>query len=80
MITVDGFKSQLGVNHYGHFLLCGLLFEQVENSKRHIVVVGSNAYKMGLKTIQFEDLNFDENYTPWRSYAQSKLAQMIFAY
>jgi NAD(P)-dependent dehydrogenase (short-subunit alcohol dehydrogenase family) len=79
-ITVDGFESQLGVNHLGHFLLCGLLFERIEESERRIVVVGSNAYKMGLKRIQFEDLNFDENYTAWNSYAQSKLAQMMFAY
>ena len=79
-ITVDGFESQLGVNHFGHFLLCGLLFERVEASKGRIVVVGSNGYKMGLKRIQFEDLNFDKNYTPWGSYAQSKLAQMVFAY
>ncbi|MCL7960420.1 MAG: SDR family NAD(P)-dependent oxidoreductase, partial [marine benthic group bacterium] len=51
-ITVDGFESQLGVNHFGHFLLCGLLFERVEESGGRIVVVGSNAYKMGLKRIQ----------------------------
>ncbi len=79
-ITVDGFESQLGVNHFGHFLLCGLLFERIEQSKGRIVVVGSNAYKMGLKRIQFEDLNFDKKYTAWNSYAQSKLAQMMFAY
>ncbi|EMI22153.1 oxidoreductase, short chain dehydrogenase/reductase family [Rhodopirellula maiorica SM1] len=79
-ITVDGFESQLGVNHFGHFLLCGLLFDRVEASAGRIVVVGSNAYKMGLKKIQFEDLNFDANYTAWNSYAQSKLAQMMFAY
>ena len=79
-ITVDGFESQLGVNHFGHFLLCGLLFERVEETEGRIVVVGSNAYKMGLKRIQFEDLNFDKNYTAWNSYAQSKLAQMMFAY
>ncbi len=79
-ITVDGFESQLGVNHFGHFLLCGLLFEQIEASHGRIVMVGSNAYKMGLKKIQFDDLNFDKNYTAWNSYAQSKLAQMMFAY
>ena len=79
-ITVDGFESQLGVNHFGHFLLCGLLFDRIEQSAGRIVVVGSNAYKMGLKRIQFEDLNFDKNYTAWNSYAQSKLAQMMFAY
>ncbi len=79
-ITVDGFESQLGVNHFGHFLLCGLLFDRIDRSAGRIVVVGSNAYKMGLKEIRFEDLNFDRNYTAWNAYAQSKLAQMIFAY
>lgn len=79
-ITTDGFESQLGVNHFGHFLLCGLLFERIGESAGRIVVVGSNAYKMGLKRIQFEDLNFDKKYTAWNSYAQSKLAQMMFAY
>ena len=79
-ITVDGFESQLGVNHFGHFLLCGLLFERIEASAGRIVVVGSNAYKMGRKRIQFEDLNFDNKYTAWSTYAQSKLAQMMFGY
>lgn len=79
-ITVDGFESQLGVNHLGHFLLAGLLFERIDASAGRIVVVGSNAYKMGLKRIKFEDLNFDEKYSAWDSYAQSKLAQMMFAY
>jgi len=79
-ITEDGFESQLGVNHFGHFLLCGLLFERIESSAGRIVVVGSNGYKMGLKTIQFDDLNFDANYSAWNAYAQSKLAQMVFAF
>lgn len=79
-ITADGFESQLGVNHLGHFLLCGLLFDRIEASGGRIVVVGSNAYKMGLKKIQFDDLNFDNKYTAWNAYAQSKLAQMMFAY
>lgn len=79
-ITVDGFESQLGVNHFGHFLLCGLLYERVQASHGRIVVVGSNGYKMGLKKIQFDDLNFDEDYSAWNAYNQSKLAQMMFAY
>ncbi len=79
-MTVDGFESQLGVNHFGHFLLCGLLFERIEATGGRIVVVGSNAYKMGLKTIQFDDLSFNQNYSAWNAYAQSKLAQMMFAY
>ncbi|MEO0896863.1 MAG: SDR family oxidoreductase [Bacteroidota bacterium] len=78
--TKDGFESQLGVNHYGHFLLCGMLFEKINQSKGRIVVVGSEGYKMGLKTMQFEDMNWDKNYHPMNTYCHSKLAQIMFAY
>ncbi|WP_218396305.1 SDR family oxidoreductase [Alteromonas lipotrueae] len=79
-LTVEGFESQLGVNHYGHFLLCGLLFERIEASKGRIVVVSSEGHKMGLRAIQFDDMNWDKNYHPNKVYSQSKLAQMMFAY
>ncbi|WP_324689836.1 SDR family oxidoreductase [Cobetia sp. D5] len=79
-LTVDGFESQLGVNHYGHFLLCGLLFERIDVSHGRIVVVSSEGHKMGLKTIQFDDMNWEHNYHPNKVYSHSKLAQMMFAY
>lgn len=79
-LTVDGFESQLGVNHFGHFLLCALLFERIEASSGRIVMVGSNGYKMGDNRIRFEDLNYDQTYSAWNAYAQSKLAQMVFGY
>ncbi|MFY0641225.1 MAG: SDR family oxidoreductase [Bermanella sp.] len=78
--TVDGFESQLGVNHYGHFLLCGLLFERIDESQGRIVVVSSEGHKMGLRTMQFDDMNWDKNYHPNNVYSQSKLAQTMFAY
>ena len=79
-LTVDGFESQLGTNHYGHFVLCGMLFDRIEESKGRIVVVASLGYKMGLRTIQFDDMNWDKNYSANPAYSQSKLAQMMFAY
>lgn len=79
-ITPDGFESQIGINHYGHFLLLNLLFNKIENEGKRIVVVGSNGYKMGLKRLKLEDMNFDQKYTPMNSYCNSKLAQMVFAY
>ncbi|WP_409439941.1 SDR family oxidoreductase [Psychromonas sp. GE-S-Ul-11] len=79
-LTVDGFESQLGINHYGHFLLSGLLFERINESKGRIVVVSSEGHKMGLRTMQFDDMNWDKNYNPNKVYSQSKLAQMMFAY
>lgn len=78
--TPNGFESQLGINHYGHFLLINLLFDRIEKTGKRIVVVGSEGYKMGLKTIQFEDMNFDNNYNPMNTYCHSKLAQIMFAY
>ena len=79
-LTVDGFESQLGTNHYGHFVLAGMLFDRIEESKGRIVVVASLGYNMGIKTIQFDDMNWDKNYSPNPVYSQSKLAQMMFAY
>jgi len=78
--TKDGYESQLGTNHYGHFVLCGMLFDRIEDSNGRIVVVASLGYKMGLRTIQFDDMNWDKNYRANPAYSQSKLAQMMSAY
>lgn len=78
--TRDGFESQIGVNHYGHFLLINLLFNKLEESLGRIVVVGSEGYKMGIKTIQFDDMNWNKNYHPMNTYCHSKLAQIMFAF
>ncbi len=79
-LTIDGFESQLGVNHYGHFTLQGLLFPLIEKSKGRIVVVGSEGYKMGIKTIKFGDMNWNNDYTGNNAYSQSKLAQIMTVY
>ncbi len=79
-LTVDGFESQLAVNHYSNFLLQGLLYPRIEESKGRIVVVGSMGYNMGIKTIQFDDMNWDKNYNPNSVYSQSKLAQTMCVY
>jgi NAD(P)-dependent dehydrogenase (short-subunit alcohol dehydrogenase family) len=78
--TVDGYESQLGVNHYGNFLLQGLLYPRIEESNGRIVTVGSMGYNLGIKTIQFDDMNWDKNYNPNGVYSQSKLAQIMCVY
>ena len=79
-LTEDRFESMLGTNHYGHFLLCGLLYPRIKQSTGRIVVVASLGYKMGIRTIQFDDMNWDRNYNQNSTYSLSKLAQMMFAY
>ena len=69
-----------GVNYNGHFTLQALLFPLIEKSKGRIVTVGSMGYDMGIKTINFEDLNWDTHYTPNNAYSQSKLAQIMSIY
>lgn len=79
-ITVDGYESMLGVNHYGHFTLQALLFPLIDKSKGRIVSVGSLGYDMGIKTIQFDDMNWNHNYHQNNTYSQSKLAQIMTVY
>lgn len=80
ILTVDGWESQMGTNYFGNFTLQALLFPLIEKSKGRIVTVGSMGYDMGIKTIKFDDLNWDKDYTPNNAYSQSKLAQIMTIY
>lgn len=80
VITVDEFESQLGVNYYGHWTLQALLFPLIEKSNGRIVTVGSLGYDMGIKTIKFDDMNWDQDYQQNAAYSQSKLAQIMTIY
>jgi NAD(P)-dependent dehydrogenase (short-subunit alcohol dehydrogenase family) len=73
--TADGFETQFGTNHLGHFALTNLLLDHV---KGRVVVVASGAHKMG--RIDFDDLNWEhKRYRRWAAYGQSKLANLLFA-
>ncbi|GAB4323248.1 MAG: SDR family oxidoreductase [Bacteroidales bacterium] len=80
VLTADGWESQMGTNYFGNFTLQALLFPLIEKSKGRIVTVGSMGYNMGIKTIKFDDLNWDRDYTPNNAYSQSKLAQIMSVY
>ncbi len=76
--TEDGFESQFGTNHLGHFALTGLLLPRLlETPKSRIVTVSSSAYLLG--RMNFEDLQSEKGYRPTRAYNQSKLANILFA-
>jgi NAD(P)-dependent dehydrogenase (short-subunit alcohol dehydrogenase family) len=78
-LTADGFESQIGVNFFGHFLLCALLGERIEESGGRIVIVGSAGYKM-VDGLTLDDLTFEHTYSSNDVYCQSKLAQMMFGF
>ncbi|HRI51630.1 MAG TPA: oxidoreductase, partial [Pseudomonadota bacterium] len=77
--TKQGFELQLGTNHLGHFALTAHLLPLLRRTPgARVVVVSSGAHHMG--HIDFADLNFEgRGYSPWRAYAQSKLANLLFA-
>ncbi|MEF3078985.1 SDR family oxidoreductase [Winogradskyella poriferorum] len=79
-LTEDGWESQMGTNYFGNWTLQALLFPLIEKSKGRIVTVGSMGYDMGIKTINFDDLNWDKGYVPNTAYSQSKLAQIMTIY
>jgi len=76
--TEDGFESQLGTNHLGHFALTGLVLPTLLRSPApRVVTVSSNAHKFG--RIRLDDLSFERGrYSRWRAYGQSKLANLLF--
>jgi NAD(P)-dependent dehydrogenase (short-subunit alcohol dehydrogenase family) len=77
--TADGFELQFGTNHLGHFALTALLLPRLlETPNSRIVVVGSSSYQLNLGRINFDDLQSEQRYRPWRAYAQSKLANLLF--
>lgn len=77
-VTVDGFELQLGTNYLGHFALtAGLLPLLHWNKAARVVSVSSVAAPRG--AIDFDDLNAEKSYVPMTAYAQSKLANLMFA-
>jgi NAD(P)-dependent dehydrogenase (short-subunit alcohol dehydrogenase family) len=78
-ITVDGFEMQFGVNHLGHFALTGWLLPALLCAARpRVVTVSSLAHASA--NIDFSDLQAERAYSPWSSYGQSKLANLLFAF
>lgn len=76
--TKDGFEAQFGTNHLGHYALTGLLLPALRKVKKpRVVTVSSLAGRFG--KINFDDLNYAKGYNPGVAYAQSKLANMMFA-
>ncbi|WP_374971261.1 SDR family oxidoreductase [Terrabacter sp. BE26] len=76
--TVDGFELQLGTNFLGPFALTNLLLPLVLKAERpRVATMTSGAAAFG--TIDFADLQWrTRRWSPWRSYAQSKLADSLF--
>ncbi|WP_435159321.1 oxidoreductase [Haladaptatus sp. DFWS20] len=78
--TDDNFEMQFGVNHLGHFALTGLLFDSLLETpgETRVVTQSSSLHERG--DIDFGDLHGEQAYDKRDAYAQSKLANLLFAY
>jgi NAD(P)-dependent dehydrogenase (short-subunit alcohol dehydrogenase family) len=73
-VTSDGFESQTGTNHLGHFALTNLLLPKITD---RVVTVSSLMHYMGY--VSLRDLNWTSRpYSAWLAYGQSKLANLLF--
>ena len=73
-LTADGFESQIGTNHLGHFALTNLLLPKITD---RVVTVSSMMHLLGY--VSLKDLNWKSRpYLAWPAYGQSKLANLLF--
>ena len=78
--TKDGFETQFGTNHLGHFAFTGLLLDRVlATPGSRVVTVSSQGHRMRA-AIHFDDLQLDRDYNRVVAYGQSKLANLMFTY
>jgi NAD(P)-dependent dehydrogenase (short-subunit alcohol dehydrogenase family) len=78
-VTVDGYERQFATNHLGHFALTGGLLPALRRQPgARVVTVSSAVAHVG--RIDFDDLQGERRYWRWVAYAQSKLANLLFAF
>ena len=77
--TADGFETQFGTNHLGHFLLTALLYPALQaGDQPRVVTLTSGGHSRA--DVDLEDPNFEHSeYSPWVAYGQAKTANALFA-
>ena len=74
--TVEGFESQFGTNHLGHFALVSALLPLLSAGKARVTSQISIAANQG--AINWDDINWERSYDGMRAYSQSKIAFGLF--
>ena len=75
--TVDGFETQFGTNHLGHFVLVNRIAKLLRAGGR-LVNVASSGHRFS--NVNLDDPNFERTpYEPFLAYGRSKTANILFA-
>jgi NAD(P)-dependent dehydrogenase (short-subunit alcohol dehydrogenase family) len=76
-VTADGLEHVLALNHLAPFLLTSLLLPKLtQSAPARVVTVTSDAHSAA--RLDLSDLNLERDWDSWRSYANSKLANILF--
>jgi len=79
--TEDGLELQLATNHFGPFLLTGLLLPQLVASEgARVVTVSSQFHRYARSAPLGDPRSHPGRYSRWPAYAQTKLANLLFTY
>jgi NAD(P)-dependent dehydrogenase (short-subunit alcohol dehydrogenase family) len=75
--TVDGFETQFGTNHLGHFVFVNRLAKLIKDGGR-LVNLSSSGHRFS--NVDLNDPNFETTpYEPFVAYGRSKTANILFA-
>ena len=75
--TADGFETQFGTNHLGHFLFTNRIASLLKPGAR-VVELASSGHRFS--DVNLDDPNFETTeYTPFGAYGRSKTANILFA-
>src|SRR5258708_3836355 len=75
--TADGFETQFGTNHLGHFVLVNRIASLIRDGGR-LINLSSSGHRYG--NVDLEDPNFERTpYEPFVAYGRSKTANILFA-
>ena len=75
--TADGFETQFGTNHLGHFVLVNRIASLMKPGSR-LVNLSSAGHQ--ISDVDLDDPNFERTpYSAWASYGRSKTANILFA-
>ena len=76
--TIDGFEETFAVNHLAYFSLTNLLIDKLKESESaRIINISSGAHQF-VKRMNFDDIQSEKNYKPFKVYSYSKLANILF--
>lgn len=78
-VTGDGHELTFQVNHLGPYLFTRLLRAPLVAAGGRVIVTASAAGSGSRAVLDLDDLENEQDYTPLRAYARSKLANVVFA-